>query len=116
MIVTGVDIATGVVVIVNRAEDVAPCGIVMLAGTVAAGFEAVSRTTAQPEGAGPFKITWFDAALEPPNTEAGDITTELSAAAWTVTLEMTNEVFDRIELSLDALVREFDLASHLRRG
>ena len=34
----------------------------------------------------------------------------------TVTLEMTNAVFDRIEPKLDALVSEYDLTSHIRRG
>ena len=34
----------------------------------------------------------------------------------TVTLEMTNEVFDRIEPKLDALVSEHDLTNHVRRG
>jgi ParB-like chromosome segregation protein Spo0J len=33
-----------------------------------------------------------------------------------VTLEMSNEVFDRIEPKLDALVGEHDLTSHVRRG
>jgi ParB-like chromosome segregation protein Spo0J len=34
----------------------------------------------------------------------------------TVTLEMTNRIFNRIEPKLDALVSEFDLTSHVRRG
>jgi ParB-like chromosome segregation protein Spo0J len=34
----------------------------------------------------------------------------------TVTLEMTNEVFDRIEPKLDAVVKEYDLTSHVRKG
>ena len=34
----------------------------------------------------------------------------------TVTLEMTNDVFGRVEPKLDVLVSEFDLLSHVRKG
>jgi hypothetical protein len=34
----------------------------------------------------------------------------------TVTLEMERETFDRLQGRLDALVAEFDLTSHVRRG
>ena len=43
----------------------------------------------------------------PPLDEIGD--------GVTVTLEMTEEVFDKVSPKLDALVSEFDLTSHIRR-
>ena len=70
-IVTGVEAATGVVVIVNLA-DVVPAGTVTVAGVTAAGDELCSVTTASPAGAGAFNVTVFKVVETPATVEAGD--------------------------------------------
>jgi hypothetical protein len=74
-IVTGVDAATDVVVIVNLAE-VVPAGTVTVAGATAAGDELWSVTTASPAGAGAFKVTVFKVVETPATVETGDNTRE----------------------------------------
>jgi hypothetical protein len=69
--VTGVDAATCVVVIVNFA-DVVPAGTVTLAGATAAGDELWRVTTASPAGAGAFKVTVFKVVERPATVETGD--------------------------------------------
>ncbi len=56
--VTGVEDATGVVVIVNLGEILTPAATVTVAGTEAtAGLELDKEMTAPPEGAGPLICT-----------------------------------------------------------
>jgi hypothetical protein len=69
-IVTGVEAATGVVVIANVA-DVAPPGTVTVAGAAADGDELCKFTTAPPAGAGAFRYTVFAVVVTPPTAEAG---------------------------------------------
>ena len=67
MITTGVEAATGLVVMVKLEEVRAPAATVTLAGTEAtAGSETESVTTAPPPGALLFKVTVAVVGLPPP--------------------------------------------------
>ena len=74
--VTGVELATGFVVIVNVALVPRP-GIVTLAGTLAAIELSLSDTTTPPLGEGPLNITvpW---EVNPPMTLVGLIVSKLN--------------------------------------
>ena len=72
--VTGVELATGFVVIVNVAL-VPRLGIVTLAGTLAADELSLSDMTAPPLGAGPLNVT-VPFEVDPPMTLAGFNVTE----------------------------------------
>ena len=66
-IVTGVEKATALVVMVNPGEYVAPAGIVTLCGTLAAaGFELERVITIPPVGAGPLTPTLLVVTGVPP--------------------------------------------------
>ena len=83
MIVTEVDDATPLVVIVKLAL-VDPAGIVTLAGTCATGTLLLCRvTTAPPAGAAPFKVT-VPVELFPPTTDVGFLAIEERVGALTV--------------------------------
>jgi hypothetical protein len=86
-IVTGVEAATAVVVIV-KLTDVAPAGTVTHTGTEADGDELCSGTIAPPAGAGPFRVTVFAVVLLPPVVEAGDRTTDETAAGTSVNVAL----------------------------
>ena len=87
MIVGLVPDATGKVVTTNVA-DVAPPGIVTLAGTWAAGGLLLTRvTTAPPKGAGPFNVT-VPVEGVPPTTVSGFKLRLLSVADEGVTVRM----------------------------
>jgi len=73
---------TGTVEMVNVAE-IAPAGIVMLAGTESAGLESVSVTTAPPAGAAPVNVAVPVTGL-PPTTVAGLRLMEDRVAGFTV--------------------------------
>jgi hypothetical protein len=84
--VTGVVLATGLVVIVNAGDCALPALIVTLAGVcAAAALELLSATTTPPGGAGPSRPTLFDAVLPPPPIVVGFNRTELTAVGVTVT-------------------------------
>jgi len=73
VIVTGVLVATAVVVMANAGDTVAAPATVTVAGTVAAaGLPLVSVTTAPPFGAGPLSVTVFIVVDVPPRTDPGD--------------------------------------------
>ena len=85
MIVTEVDDATPLVVIVKVAL-VDPAGIVTLAGTCATGTLLLCRvTTAPPAGAAPFKVT-VPVELFPPTTDVGFLAMEERVGALTVSV------------------------------
>jgi hypothetical protein len=72
VIVTGVFVATAVVVMVNDGDTVAPAATVTEAGTVALGSLLESVTTAPPVGAAALRVTVLAVADVPPITEVGD--------------------------------------------
>ena len=73
--VTGVDAATALVLIVN-VVPVLPAGTVTLEGTLAAALLLESVTAAPPAGAGPLSVTVPVDVCEPPVTLAGFIVSE----------------------------------------
>jgi hypothetical protein len=82
--VTGVELATAVVVMVNFTL-VVPAGIVTLTGTeAAAGFELESETVTPFAGAGAFTYTRLLMVLLPPAMAAGDSATEDTATGSSV--------------------------------
>jgi hypothetical protein len=87
VIVTGVEAATGFVVIVKLGDLVFPAATVTEAGTAAtAELELDKFTTAPPGGAGPFNTTTLlgDPGATPPITLAGYRLRETSATGFTV--------------------------------
>ena len=70
--VTGVVIATAVVVMANAGEIEAPADTVTEAGTTAATLLLVSVTSAPPAGAGPLSVMVFWVVGVPPATDWGD--------------------------------------------
>jgi hypothetical protein len=68
VIVTGVLVATAVVVMVNAGDTVAPAATVTVAGTVVLGSLLDNATITPPVGAGPFRLTVADVDT-PPNTD-----------------------------------------------
>ena len=85
--VTGVDAATTVVVIV-KVTDVAPAGTVTLTGTDAAADELCRVTIAPPAGAGAFRATLFRVVATPPTVETGDRTTDETATGSSVNMAL----------------------------
>jgi hypothetical protein len=80
--VTGVEVATGDVVIANEAL-VLPAGTVIVCGTTAAGLSRFSETVRPFSGAGPFNVTvpW---EISPPRTLTGLTASEVTAGGPTV--------------------------------
>jgi hypothetical protein len=86
-IVTLVAVATLVVVMLKCAE-VAPAGIVTLAGTTADALELLNVTTAPAPTAGPVKYTVFVDGGTPPANTAGDKASDDTAIGFTVSVDV----------------------------
>jgi len=83
---TGAEVVTQVVVIVNVVE-VAPATTVTLSATVArAGFELERVTTAPSAGAGPFRYTLFEVDVLPPTIVVGFGFNDATAVGFTVSV------------------------------
>jgi hypothetical protein len=88
-IVTGVEVATGVVEISNGGEVAAPCGTITAAGTDnTEEFELLNVTPAPPAGAAPFSVTVFEPKLEPPATLDLEMDIESSAVCPTTSVAL----------------------------
>jgi hypothetical protein len=88
-IVTGVDVATELVLMVNAGDVRVPAATVTDAGTVAAPLLLDSVTTAPPTGAGPFNITVLVVVEVPPNTDVGFSVTAVGTGGCTVRVPVT---------------------------
>jgi len=83
-IVTGIDIATVLVLMVNACDVTAPPATVTHPGTVVFGSLLVSATWIPPAGAGPFSVTVFAVVAVPPNTDEGVRVTAVGTGGCTV--------------------------------
>ena len=68
-----------------------------------------------PNGGG-LPVPPLGATIIPPEGVAQPVVTESIGSTTTVTLEMDEPTFERLSPKLDALVAQFDLTSHVRRG
>ena len=83
--VTRVGAATGVLVMVNAGESVAPAGTVTVAGTAATAGLPLDKLTTAPAGvAGPVSASSLLLVEPPPSTDWGDNVTDASRKGYTV--------------------------------